>query len=245
MIIAIDGLDGSGKETTCTRLAAWIEDQKMKTYVHSFPDYSVPSGAYIKQIIGNPETLKDMPSNFKPYFMASLFAFNRAEHFNYAYKFMDEFDIHIFDRYWASNVLYQGLGMSRPELVDFVDHCYQLDITLNNPMPDIYYFIELPYKVLRRRIDFRTKKEITNDSYEKDEFQKAVYHLSELLLADQIFVKDNNVSSQYFSIYDAVIKPYDYDNFNHVIEDDAETVVEMVIKDLEKRVNLKGVSRND
>ena len=247
MIIAIDGLDGSGKETTCNGLAKWFEDQKMKTYVHSFPDYSVPSGAYIKQIIGNPETLKDMPSNFKRYFMASLFAFNRAEHFEYAYKFMDEFDINIFDRYWASNILYQGLGLSSLELVDFAEYCHQLDISLHNPMPQVYYFIQLPYKILRRRIDTRTRKEIINDSYEKDEFQKAVYHLSEEIISDFGVIKDNNLPTPYFSVYNAVIKPYSYDHYNHIIEYDAETVVEMIIKELGDRISLnpKEVSRND
>ena len=220
MIIAIDGLDGSGKETTCNMLSDWLTKNGYTNMVHSFPDYDTPSGLYIKRLISTPEIIQDMPAQFKRYHMANLFAYNRKEHFDKVYPIMDDYDIHIFDRYWASNILYQGLGLSMDELIQFSIWCRSLDTALLNPMPDTYYFLQIPYAELRKRIDTRKHKEIINDSYEKDEYQKAVYHLSESIIHNKDFS----------FIYDKVFSLYTLISCGRIVSYDAEKVLDIIVE---------------
>lgn len=215
MIIAIDGLDGSGKETTCNLLSDCIiskvseaTGKAISTYIHSFPDYSTESGKAIKKILAG-ENVIDMPPEIKTIMVVTLFAYNRKEHLD-AFKStfgQDIFErndfVHIFDRYWASNILYQGLGNSGPQLCKFVEYCKCIDIAYGNIMPDIYYFLRVPYNILYKRIRSRKSKAgIEHDTYEDDLFQKAVYHLSEYLLA-------NPQRDRQLEIYDKVINAYE------------------------------------
>lgn len=202
MIIAIDGLDGSGKETTCNALRRMIVDQynlpECSVVVHSFPDYNTPSGREIKKVLAD-SVLQGMDGRSKAYMVATLFAINRAEHFaslkNPAMMF-DPSYIHIFDRYWASNIVYQGLGRSGEEMLGFVQNCKAIDNVFFNPMPTVYYFLRVPFSILNERLSARTEsKSGVEDTYEKTMFQMAVYHLSEYVLSH------NNI----YNIYDAII----------------------------------------
>ena len=215
MIIAIDGLDGSGKETTCKVLSDHIitrlnevRDTPISTFTHSFPDYDIESGQAIKNVLAGNKVI-DMPPAIKTLMVVSLFAYNRKEHLDmfkktYGPDIFDRNDvIHIFDRYWASNILYQGLGKSDYQLSKFAEYCKAIDVVYGNIMPDIYYFLRVPFNLLSQRIRLRKSKAgIEHDTYEDDIFQKAVYHLSEYLLA-------NPQRDRHLEIYDKVINAYE------------------------------------
>ncbi len=183
MIIAIDGLDGSGKETLCNEISkklmeeyGWYMDS---VFIHSFPDYTIPSGKMIDEILHGGGA--NLPKAVRPYMLATLFSYNRAEHFRIFEMKVHDKDftkVHLFDRYWASNLIYQGLGMSYQDMIHFMNFCIHTEKGFGNPEPDFYYFLQVPYSVLRKRIDSRKNK----DKYEEDVFQKAVYHMSEWLL---------------------------------------------------------------
>ena len=191
MIIAIDGLDGSGKESLTNKLRDAIIAQGIRNedavIVHSFPDYNNSTGKQIKKILSG-ESFKEMPPHIRRFMTASLFAYNRAEHVlntktEYGTGiFNTDSVIHIFDRYWASNILYQGLGKTGIALETFAQLMRGMEIALGNPMPIVYYFLRHPYSVLWKRIHNRKSKSVENDIYEADDFQKAVYHLSEYYL---------------------------------------------------------------
>jgi len=215
MIIAIDGLDGAGKETTCKllseRISTGLSEAKgvpIDTYIHSFPDYTIESGMVIANVLAGNEVI-DVPPAIKIHMVVTLFAYNRKEHLDMFKKKYgpDIFDkdntVHIFDRYWASNILYQGLGKSDFMLAKFAEYCKAVDVIYGNVLPDIYYFLRVPYSILYKRIRSRKSKAgIEHDMYEDDSFQKAVYHLSEYILA-------NPQRDRQLEIYDKVINAYE------------------------------------
>lgn len=50
-LIAVEGLDGSGKATQCSMLSKWIEREVGKCAVFSFPRYSTPTGMKIREYL--------------------------------------------------------------------------------------------------------------------------------------------------------------------------------------------------
>ena len=184
-IISINGLDGSGKETTSKALIEAIEKDpqvKMDLEYVSFPDYTSKTGERIKKVLSGDYSLIKYGDNpfTRPYEVARLFADNRKEYFkNHPLK---DNTIYVFDRYVESNILYQGLGKSGDELFWFNEALRDMDE--GNPIPNISIILRVPYIELRRRLDLRKsiKAGIDHDKYEDDSFLKGVYHLSEYIL---------------------------------------------------------------
>ena len=124
LIITIDGLDAAGKETVSRALARRINTLKDtdRCINYSFPRYFNESGKFIKSVLSNSEFLKLVPDDRKPYLISELFIANRHEFFT---SMKDEFDaggIYVFDRYSASNILYQGVGMTDYELNQLITY---------------------------------------------------------------------------------------------------------------------------
>lgn len=190
LIITIDGLDAAGKETVSRALARRINAIKDtdKCVNYSFPRYFNETGKFIKSVLSNSEFLKLVPDDRKPYLISELFISNRHEFFT---KMKEEFDaggIYVFDRYSASNILYQGVGMTDFELNQLIAYNKTLEYDVyKNYKPTYSFFLRVPYKVLRDRIKFREslKSGEDNDNYEKDAFLKSVYHLSEYMITNQ------------------------------------------------------------
>lgn len=190
LIITIDGLDAAGKETVSRALAKRINTIKNtdRCVNFSFPRYFNESGKFIKSVLSNSEFLKLVPDDRKPYLISELFIANRHEFFT---SMKDEFDaggIYVFDRYSASNILYQGVGMTDFELNQLITYNKTLEYDVyKNYKPTYSFFLRVPYKVLRDRIKFREslKSGEDNDNYEKDAFLKSVYHLSEYMITNQ------------------------------------------------------------
>ena len=244
MIIAIDGLDGSGKETLTYALRDYLVEEagwdESKVLVHSFPNYNSRSGMQIRNMLAG-KTFTDESSDLKAYLIASMFAFNRAEYISSVQAtFGDEIFssnsvIHIFDRYWGSNVLYQGLGKSGEDLQKFIQLMRGIDTSLKNPMPDRYYFLRHPYSVLRKRLDARKYKSVENDNYEKDTYLKSVYHLSEYLLE---YLKPP-INPIYNTIIEGCVSCIKTETVSKYMELETPFLVKYIIDDLDKAGILK------
>ena len=173
-IISINGLDGSGKETTSKLLIETLKKDykcvKNIEYV-SFPDYTSKTGEIIKEILSGDYThLPYKESSLaRPYEIAKVFAANRTMYF--ANHPLQDDTIYIFDRYKESNILYQGLGRSGRDLLWFAQFLKEIDE--ENPDPNLSIFLQVPYMELRRRLDMReiVKAGIEHDHYEDDSFR--------------------------------------------------------------------------
>ncbi|MBR3182454.1 MAG: hypothetical protein IKF56_07455 [Eggerthellaceae bacterium] len=105
-LIAIEGLDGSGKETQTNLLKAALQQRGFNVGSVSFPRYGQPSAAPVEHYLsgGYGENAADVNA----YAASSLFAVDRLA--SYLGEWHDEFhgsDYFIADRYTTSNAIHQ------------------------------------------------------------------------------------------------------------------------------------------
>lgn len=138
MLIAIEGIDGSGKATQSRAVA-----KAMKAKVISFPQYDSPIGKCIERELKNP---KMSPLEFQALMLADKYS---------AAKVLDEgFTNIILDRYWMSAVAYGS--------VDGIDRQWLIDVHHLLPRPNYWILIDVPVDAsVKRRPERR-------DHYEKN-----------------------------------------------------------------------------
>jgi dTMP kinase len=99
MLIAIEGLDQSGKETQARHLRARLEQDGRKVYAASFPDYETPIGGEIAKALRNER-------EFGPDVMQLLYVANRFEYKPRIERVLSAGGVVVCDRYRASSVAY-------------------------------------------------------------------------------------------------------------------------------------------
>jgi dTMP kinase len=105
MLIAIEGLDQSGKETQARQLCARLKQDGFTVFAASFPDYETPIGAEILKALRNKR-------EFGPDVMQLLYVANRFEYKPRIQGVLASGGVVVCDRYRASSVAYgeaQGL----------------------------------------------------------------------------------------------------------------------------------------
>src|SRR5947207_58373 len=99
MLIAIEGLDQSGKETQARHLRARIEADGRKVHGLSFPEYETPIGQEIRRALSGER-------EFGPEVMQLLYVANRFEYKPRLDLWLGSGAIVVCDRYRASSVAY-------------------------------------------------------------------------------------------------------------------------------------------
>lgn len=103
LIVAIEGVDGSGKSTSIHLVKKELESKGLRVGVIDLPDRYNSTGSLIHGILKSGNR-----NNYSPYYIASLFALNRYETIKNITinKLVTEQDVLIFDRYFLSNLIY-------------------------------------------------------------------------------------------------------------------------------------------
>lgn len=170
MLITIEGVDCSGKETQSNILVERLRSEGKKVAKFSFPFYDSPTG----KIVGRPYLGKDNNSYFEegashvdPYVASLYFAADRK----YNQKIIEDAlkcnDYVILDRYIYSNMAHQGCKLDANEQDDFFKFISQLEFDLLKlPKPDVAFFLYLPVELVK--ILKQNRKERPDD-HEKDE----------------------------------------------------------------------------
>ena len=116
MILAVEGIDGAGKNTLVNALLNHIDAETL-----SFPRYSTSDAAKLarKALYGRMGDLTE-----SPYAMATLFALDRAGAKDYLREMALSSSILILDRYVASNAAYTA---ARLEDMDAAQWVYDLE----------------------------------------------------------------------------------------------------------------------
>ena len=147
MLIAIEGLDQSGKETQARHLRARIEAEGRKVHALSFPDYETPIGREIRQALSGER-------EFGPEVMQLLYVANRFEYKPRIDLWLGAGGVIVCDRYRASSVAYgeaQGL-----------DPAWLEDIQRFLPPATITVLLDIAPEAAARR------KQSGRDRYERD-----------------------------------------------------------------------------
>lgn len=170
MLITIEGVDCSGKETQSNILAERLRSEGKTVAKFSFPFYSSPTG----RIVGRPYLGKDNNSYFEegashvdPYVASLYFAADRKYNQKIIEDALKNYDYVILDRYIYSNMAHQGCKLSNEEQDDFFKFISVLEFDLLKlPKPDVAFFLYLPVELVK--ILKQNRKERPDD-HEKDE----------------------------------------------------------------------------
>lgn len=181
-IIAIEGVDGSGKGTQAKLLAEYIENLT-EVYMHSFPSYTQTffgeqAGKFLNGQLGDPKVI---PAKFA----SLLYALDRFEVKDEIDKQLKSNNLVIFDRYVGSNIAYQSTRYEG-DLEEFIEWLSYIEyIILGCNKPTITFFLDVPVefsKQLVRQKKARDYIDQSEDAFESDyAFIERVYKTYQVL----------------------------------------------------------------
>lgn len=169
-LIAIDGLDGSGKGTMTGRLYEYLQNKGIKVRKISFPMYENKSSFGVKMYLDG--ELGQRPDDTNGYAASTLFAVDRYLSYRTDWgKFVDEEGtVTIADRYTSANAVHQLSKLPKEEWDNFLPWLFDFEHgKLGLPLPDVTVYLEMPPAISRELI--RRRSEETGrkvDIHEKD-----------------------------------------------------------------------------
>lgn len=183
MLIAIEGIDGSGKHTQAEILKAKFQSLGMSAEILSFPRYGQTLfakciAAYLNGEYGD---LASLP----PESVALLYVGDRFESLNIINELSHSHDVLIFDRYVASNLAHQAARVDNESRLKFIFWLAQLEYEVFSlPKADYTVYLDMPAEIASNLIYKKTQRNYTTqaaDLHEKDVKYLAqcreVYHL--------------------------------------------------------------------
>jgi len=162
-LVAIEGIDGSGKGTQAERLLTHLQTAGRRGTLLSFPRYNATFfgravGEYLNGAFGS-------LGQVHPFFASLLFAGDRFESRNMLCAAVAEQDVVVLDRYVASNIAHQAArldGDARQRLIEAIEYLefevYRL------PRPDLVVLLDLSVPAAQRLIATKPRRTYTERS---------------------------------------------------------------------------------
>ena len=144
-LIAIDGLDGSGKGTMTERLYQYCLEKEMQVRKISFPMYENKSSIGVRMYLDG--ELGGSPDDTNGYAASALFAMDRYLSFRTDWgMFVKQPDtVTIADRYTSANAVHQLSKLPKQDWDGFLDWLFDFEHTkLGLPLPDLTIYLEMP-----------------------------------------------------------------------------------------------------
>ncbi|KLO29750.1 thymidylate kinase [Mycolicibacter heraklionensis] len=169
MLIAIEGVDGAGKNTLAQGLRTAFEGAGQSVATLAFPRYgvSVTADVAAEALRGAHGDLAD-----SVYGMAMLFALDRAGAKDQIGVLLGGHDVVILDRYVASSAAYSAARLHQDAAGEMVDWVRQLEFgRLGLPAPDWQVLLDVPSELAAQRARHREDHDSARarDSYERDD----------------------------------------------------------------------------
>lgn len=168
IIVAIEGADGVGKNTTSRLLCETLQAQGKTATVIGFPRYGeTVAGVTIGRYLAG-----DMPVPVSPHAAATLYALDRFEWRDQILTAVAAHDVLIFDRYVASNMAYQGARVPAEESHALMEWILALETgQFALPAPALSIYLNTPWDLARALILQKAERSYTDksfDAYEAD-----------------------------------------------------------------------------
>ncbi len=171
-LIAIEGIDGSGKGTQAARLRAALASRGLKVDLISFPRYSETFfGARIGDFLnGRFGSLADV----HPFLAATLFAGDRMESRELLRQSLAANDVVVLDRYVASNIAHQAAKRDGAERRQLTQWILNLEFDVNQlPRPDVALLLDLPAATAQMLIARKNARSYTDRAADLQEADAA------------------------------------------------------------------------
>ena len=172
-LIAIDGVDASGKQTHTELLAEYLTKKGYKVRRLSFPMYDNPSSTLVKMYLSG--VFGKNAEDVDAYCASTLFAADRFATYRSDWQtdYVDNDTIIIADRYVSSNMIHQASKIENISEKDkFLDWLFDFEFNLYKlPQPDITIFLDMPPeygRILMQNRDNKFSGEKELDIHESD-----------------------------------------------------------------------------
>ena len=172
-MIAIEGIDGSGKGTQARQLAERLNALGQKTLVLSFPDYEKPFGKlvadYLNGKFGDLQSAPVIP-------VSLLYAMNRKEVMTNLWGLKKAVSpsgtdiVVILDRYTGSNLAHQGARLPGDERDAYYELMEYTEYSLNSlPRPDVTIFLDVEEATAHDNVAKKGDRAYTDASHDLHE----------------------------------------------------------------------------
>lgn len=166
----IDGLDGSGKHTQLTRLAAYLRKRGKKVRCIDFPHYHTPGCVLVEEYLAG--KLGENPADTNAYASSLFYAMDRYYSFrtDWGRDLSDPETVLLADRYTTANAVHQTSKLPREEWDPFLDWLFDTEYNkLGLPRPDRVLYLELLPSLSLSLVEKRSAAEgRVKDIHEKD-----------------------------------------------------------------------------
>lgn len=170
-LIAIEGLDGAGKNTQSEKLCRYLSGRGIKVRKIDFPNYEGRGSTLVKMYLGG--ELGDSPDDTNSYAASAFFACDRYISYVTDWKaFLSDPDtVVVANRYTTANAYHQMAKMPREEWDYFLDWLWDFEFTkLGLPHPDDVILLSVPPEVSLANVEKRSvNNHVKKDIHEKDE----------------------------------------------------------------------------
>ena len=165
-MIAIEGLDGSGKETQTKLLRKALEEHGKRVEMLSFPRYGQTSAVLVESYLHG--DFGTDPEAINAYGASSFFAMDRFASYLREWKPLYEAsDAFLADRYVTSNAIHQCSKLPREQWEGFLGWLFDYEyVKLGLPKPDKVFYLHL---------DVEDSQRLLSERYDNDELKKDIH----------------------------------------------------------------------
>ncbi len=166
LLVAIEGADGVGKNTTANALREALIAQGRSAELISFPRYGeTVAGVTIGRFLADE---LDVPMSVNA--AAVLYALDRLEGRDRLTAALDTNDVVVLDRYVASNMAYQGAKVPPEEARALMAWILELETgQFALPAPALNVYLDTPWDLARELILKKAQRSYTDRSYDVHE----------------------------------------------------------------------------
>ena len=175
LLIAIEGIDGSGKHTQARLLEHSLLSKGFAVYATGFPQYESWFGSMVGKFLnGEFGSLQAVD----PHFSALLYAGDRFEAKPRIESFLNDGKVVLVDRYVASNLAHQvarAAAEKRSEFLRWIEH---LEYSIYGlPREDLILYLRVPPSQAQKLVAQKSERNYTRATHDLQE--KSLRHLED------------------------------------------------------------------
>jgi len=174
-LIAMEGIDGSGKRTQVELLTNALRERGHSVYATGFPQYDSWFGKMVGQFLNG--ELGPLNS-VDPHFTALLYAGDRYEAKTKLETELSNGQVVLVDRYIGSNLAHQTARVApekRPAFVEWIEHLEYGIYGL--PKEDLVLYLRVPAAEAQKLVGLKSARTYT--SAQKDLLEASLHHLED------------------------------------------------------------------
>jgi dTMP kinase len=175
LLIAIEGIDGSGKHTQARLLEQSLLSKGRSVYATGFPQYESWFGSMVGKFLnGDFGSLQAVD----PHFSALLYAGDRFEARPRIESSLNEGKVVLVDRYVASNLAHQVARIAPEKRSEFLRWIEHLEYSIYGlPREDLILYLRVPPSQAQKLVAKKSERNYTRATHDLQE--KSLHHLED------------------------------------------------------------------